>query len=102
MDKAHNDFLELAAGWGLPATFAWLGALAWLAAICVRGIFIRQRDRYFALTAFGATVLVGVHSMFDFSLQIPAISLLYAAILGLGVAQAFPSHERTEGSGRLR
>jgi O-antigen ligase len=102
MDKAHNDFLELAAGWGLPATIAWLGALAWLAAICMRGIFVRQRDRYFALTALGATVLVGVHSLFDFSLQIPAVSLLYAAVLGLGVAQAFPSHERTEGSGRLR
>jgi O-antigen ligase len=102
MDKAHNDFLELAAGWGLPATIAWLGALAWLAAICVRGVFLRQRDRYFALTALGATVLVGVHSLFDFSLQIPAISLLYAAVVGLGVAQAFPSHERAEGSGRLR
>jgi len=102
MDKAHNDFLELAAGWGLPAAAAWLGALAWFAAICVRGVFVRKRDRNFALIAVGATVLVGVHSLFDFSLQIPAISLLFAAILGLGVAQAYPSHERTEGSGRLR
>lgn len=102
MDKAHNDFLELAAGWGLPATIAWLAALGWLAAICVKGVFVRQRDRNFALTAFGATVLVTVHSLFDFSLQIPAISLFYAAVLGLGVAQAFPSSERREASNRLR
>jgi O-antigen ligase len=102
MDKAHNDFLELAAGWGLPAAIAWLGAVAWLAAICVRGVFVRQRDRNIALTALGATILVGVHSLFDFSLQTPAISLLYAAVLGLGVAQAFPSSERRDASNRLR
>lgn len=102
MDKAHNDFLELAAGWGLPAAIAWLSAIGWLAAICVRGVFVRQRDQNFSLVAFGATVLVGVHSLFDFSLQIPAVSLLYAAVLGVGVAQAFPSSERREMLNRLR
>jgi hypothetical protein len=38
-----------------------------------------------------ATALVGFHSIFDFSLQIPAIALTYAVILGLGVAQAAPT-----------
>lgn len=94
MDKAHNDFLELAAGWGLPAAIAWWSALAWLAWMCARGIFVRNRDRIYPFVGFGATVLVGVHSIFDFSLQIPAIALLYAVVLGLGVAQSFSSQVR--------
>jgi O-antigen ligase len=94
MDRAHNDFLELAAGWGLPAAIAWWTALGWLASICARGAFARNRDRLYPLAGFGATVLVGVHSMFDFSLQIPAVALLYSVMLGLGVAQAFSSQAR--------
>ena len=33
-------------------------------------------------------VLVGVHALFDFSLQIQAITLTYMAVLGAGVANA--------------
>ncbi len=89
MNKTHNDYLELAAGWGLPAAILWWSSLAWLALICARGIFLRRRNRVYPMLAIGATVLVSVHSIFDFSLQMPAISLTYAVILGLGVAQAF-------------
>lgn len=96
MDKAHNDFLELAAGWGLPAAIVWCGAIGWLVAMCVRGVFVRRRGRILPLVAVGATVLVGVHALVEFSLQIPAIALLYAALLGLGVAQSFASRERAE------
>jgi len=89
VDKTHNDYLELAAGWGLPATGLWLAALLWLTALCVFGVFHRRRNQGYPLLAVGATALVGCHSLFDFSLQIPAIALFYAAILGLGVAQSF-------------
>lgn len=95
MDKAHNDYLELAAGWGLPAALLWWTALAWLVVLCVRGLFVRRRNRVYPMLAVGASVLVGIHSIFDFSLQMPAVSLLYAAILGLGVAQAFPTRATT-------
>lgn len=91
MDRTHNDYLELAAGWGLPAAILWWSSLTWLALICVRGIFVRRRNRVYSMLAIGASVLVGVHSVFDFSLQMPAIALTYAVILGLGVAQAFPT-----------
>jgi len=97
MDHAHQDFLELAAGWGLPAALAWLSAIGFLFALCVRGIFVRRRDRVYALVAVGATVLVAVHSLVEFSLQIPAIAVLCAALLGIGVAQALPSRERGRG-----
>jgi hypothetical protein len=38
--------------------------------------------------AVSVSVLVGVHALIDFSLQIQAITLTYMAVLGLGVAQA--------------
>jgi O-antigen ligase len=91
MDKVHNDYLEFAAGLGLPAAAAWWAAIVWLVGMCVRGIFVRRRHRHYSLLAIGATALVGFHSLFDFSLQIPAIALTYAVILGLGVAQAAPT-----------
>ena len=96
IDKAHNDYLEFAAGIGLPAAIAWWSAILWLLGMCVRGFFIRRRDRHYSLLALSATVLVGVHSFFDFSLQIPAVALTYAVILGLGVAQSAPTRERAQ------
>ena len=93
MDKAHNDYVELAAGWGLPAAILWWASLGWLFVICLRGVLVRKRNRVFPMLAVGASVLVGVHAMFDFSLQMPAIAVTFAAILGLGVAQAFPPRE---------
>jgi O-antigen ligase len=93
MDKAHNDYLELAAGWGLPAAAAWCLALLWLNLLCIRGIFVRRRNRHYAILAVGASALVAAHSLFDFSLQIPAVALLYAVILGLGVGQSFRTGE---------
>jgi O-antigen ligase len=90
-DKAHNDFLEFAAGLGLPAATAWWLAMLALLWMCIRGVFVRRRNRHFAQLGIAATVLVGVHSIFDFSLQIPAVALTYALILGLAVAQSAPT-----------
>jgi O-antigen ligase len=89
MDKAHCDYLEFAAGLGLPAAIAWWGAMVWLVFLCLRGIRIRRRNRLYPMIAVGASVLVAVHSSVDFSLQLPAVALMYATLLGLGVAQAF-------------
>jgi O-antigen ligase len=88
MDKAHNDYLEFAAGLGLPAATAWWLAILWLVGMCIRGVFVRRRNRHYSMLAIAATALVAFHSIFDFSLQIPAIALTYAVILGLGVAQS--------------
>jgi O-antigen ligase len=88
MDKAHNDYLEFAAGLGLPAAIAWWTAWTLLIADCLRGVFRRRRNRQFVILAVGASVLVAVHSAFDFSLQIPAVAFFYAALIGIGLAQS--------------
>lgn len=91
MDKAHSDFLEFAAGLGLPAAFCWWSAWAILFAQLLYGASARRRNRSYALLAAAATVLVAVHSLVDFSLQIPAVSATYAALMGVGLAQSLPS-----------
>lgn len=89
MDKAHCDYLEFAAGLGLPAAAAWWAALLWVFALVLRGALVRRRNRVFPLIGAGAMVLVAVHSAVDFSLQIPAVALAFAAFTGIGLAQSF-------------
>jgi O-antigen ligase len=91
MDRAHNDWLEFAAGLGLPAAIAWWSAMVWLIGLCVRGLRTRRRHRIYCAVAIAASVLVAVHSCFDFSLQMPAVALLYAVLMGIGVAQSIPT-----------
>lgn len=86
---AHNDYLELAMDLGLPAASLLLTALAILVSCCLQGIWKRKRAAIFPALAIGASVLLMIHAFMDFSLQIPAISASYAALLGLGVAQSW-------------
>ena len=72
-------------------TIVLYGAVAILFGMCVRGVFRRRRDRVYAVAAVGATLLVGLHALVDFSIQIPAIAMFYTAILATGCAQARPS-----------
>jgi len=91
MDRAHNDYLELAAGLGLPAAICWWTAISLVLFLLAKGVLERRRDRMYPLVAVGATILVAVHSLVDFSLQIPGVSITYSVLLGVGLAQSFPS-----------
>jgi O-antigen ligase len=94
VDKAHNTYLEHAAELGVPATvLLYVGALLLFYA-CARGVFQRRRDKIFPLVATSASVLVAVHAVFDFSLQIPAVAVTYAAMMGVGCAQSIRSEKR--------
>lgn len=94
VDKAHNTYIEHLVELGIPATVAlYLGPVL-LFGYCVRGLFARQRNQVFGLAAAGATVLVALHSLVDFSLQIPAVAVTFAAVLAIGVAQSAPSPKR--------
>lgn len=93
VDRVHNDYLELALGLGIPAACLWIFALLILTGQCALGALMRRRRRIYAIAAVGASALAGFHSMFDFSLQMPAVSVLYAIVMGIGVAQAYASRE---------
>lgn len=98
-DKAHNDYLENALELGIPAALALNLAVLLVAVQAFRNL--RRRRRGSALPAIGvaATVLVGLHSLLDFSLQMPAVSVLYAFIMGMAVSQSWP-RSRVDSRGR--
>ena len=89
--KAHNDYLELFLGLGIPGALLFLFSLFLVLKRCLKGYFERRRASVFPLIAIGATALVFIHSFVDFSLQIEAISMCYAMLLGIGVAQSVSS-----------
>ena len=69
---------------------------------CFRGATWRAaRTRWRRCVAVGAAILVGAHALVDFSLQIQAVALTVAALLGAGLAQAESSRvSLDDGSGR--
>jgi O-antigen ligase len=93
-DRAHNTWLENLFELGVPAALALFAAIGGLTLMCLRGLRRRHRDWAFPAIGVAASVLVGVHALLDFSLQIPAVAILYASIMGIGCAQASSSREQ--------
>lgn len=88
-DMAHNTYLENALELGVPAASLLVLAVAAAVVRCLIGLRVRMRDTGFPILGIGATALVGAHAFVDFSLQIPAVAVTYAMILGLAVAQSW-------------
>jgi O-antigen ligase len=90
-DKAHNTYLENIFELGWPAALALFACIAWLGLVCLRGVSQRGRDWVYPATGLAATVLVGIHSFMDFSLQMPGVAITYACIMGVACAQSYSS-----------
>lgn len=87
-EKAHNTYLENALELGLPAALALNIAILLIASVAYRGVRERKRHKSFPALGVAATLLVGLHALVDFSLQIPAVAVLYAFMMGLAAAQS--------------
>jgi len=84
-DHAHNDYLESAAEWGIP-----IAVVLW---VCIVWLFLRSSRRFFedtrssrrglALGCAAAIFSVLLHSLVDFSLQLPALLMLFSSVIGL-------------------
>lgn len=97
-DKAHNTYFEILIGLGLPIGLIFLSIFIWAIIRCSKAFLHRQQHRYFAILGLSASLLVGLHALVDFSLQIQAVTLAYLAILGAAIAQSWSS--RSLGSRR--
>lgn len=102
VEKAHNTYLELALELGIPAALALLLAVVVVAMYCGVGIRRRRRDSIYPALGLAATVLVGTHSLVDFSLQIPAVAVTYSLILGAACAQSWSSRQVSRAPHRAR
>mgnify|MGYP003141948099 CR=1 FL=1 len=87
-DKAHNTYLELLLELGIPAALLYFTAIALFVGSAFRGIGERRSGKLYPIIGFSAAILVGLHSLVDFSLQIPAVSVTFAAMLGVALAQS--------------
>ena len=81
---AHNTYLDLAVTTGMIGTILMLVAIAIVVVHCWLSDRSRGRPAISPTAAIAASILAAVHSVVDFSLQIPAIALTFAVILGLG------------------
>jgi O-antigen ligase len=89
-DHAHNEYLELAAEFGLPAAVLLFSLLFWLAGRILRASRCARSSltRALALGSLGGTSALLVHSAADFNLYIPANGLVFAVLLGMGYAMS--------------
>lgn len=84
VDYAHNDYLQYLAELGLVGFLLALGVLG--RCLYRMGLGL-ERSRLVAAA-------MGVHSLFDFNLYIPANALVLAWILGMATAPALPESKR--------
>ncbi len=88
--RAHNAYLQNLWELGLPAAALFYAALAWLGLALLRGAWVRRRERLYVSIALAAYVAGALHAMVDFSFQIPAVTALFAMLMGIGCAHARP------------
>jgi putative inorganic carbon (HCO3(-)) transporter len=95
VNHAHNDYLEVAADLGIPATAILFVSILFILGRAIRSFLSGERDfeRAVALGCAGSIVAILLHSFADFNLYIPANALLLATILGLAVSVRMPSSE---------
>jgi O-antigen ligase len=92
--KAHNSYLGNALELGLPAALLLMAALAALGETTFTGLRRRRRGRLFPVLGLSALTVVALHSTVDFSLEIPAVSIAFAALMGIACAQSYRSRRR--------
>ena len=95
-NRAHNSLLEIAAEMGVPMAVA--VAVAWALALWQlgRGVARRRRDLAVVAAALAAAVVGLLHSLVNFSLQIPRYAIVIFALVGAGIAQSYPSEQRSK------
>jgi O-antigen ligase len=103
-DIAHNTLLEIASDMGIP--IATLVVVAWIAifAVLIRGALIRRRDLVIPVVALAVAILAVLHSLIDFSLQIPGYAIVALALIGTGLARSSngSGEETPENAGNSR
>jgi hypothetical protein len=93
-DRVHSTPLELVLDLGLPAATAVFAMALFFFASLITAALRRKRDRHIPVIGAGAFFLGSLHSFVDFSLQIPGFGLLFACVLGCGLAQSISTSTR--------
>ncbi len=88
-DYAHSTILEIAVEMGIPvAAMVVIAALASLFILARAALLSESRSLCPLAATTGIAVLSYLHSIIDFSLQIPGYLVLFGILLGCGLAKA--------------
>ncbi|MBB3938020.1 O-antigen ligase family protein [Aureimonas phyllosphaerae] len=79
--RAHNIYLEALLGLGIGFVPLLIGGALHIVGNFVAGLRRRRSMRVVPIIALGAVALVALHSLVDFSLQIPGMAAFFAAYL---------------------
>ncbi|GEP56546.1 O-antigen ligase family protein [Reyranella soli] len=94
-DLAHSTPLETMVEVGVPIALVGYAIVIIPCGVALYGALTRRRaHRYLPGAAFAVALVPILHSMVDFSLQMPAIAFVVSALLGMGWTQAFGRRER--------
>lgn len=88
-DFAHNVYLETLLDLGVIAGAALILPVVIAAVRCAIAVRTRRRRQFYPAVAASAAVLIGLHSLVDFSIQMLGVALLFTFMLGIGVAQSW-------------
>jgi O-antigen ligase len=92
---AHSTPLETLVEVGVPMALLGYAIVLIPCGVALYGALARRRTyRYLPGAAFAVALVPILHSMVDFSLQMPAIGFVVSAVLGMGWTQAFGRRER--------
>jgi O-antigen ligase len=98
-EMAHDTYLEVFQGLGLLFGSMLVLSVILLVIRCAKGAMTRRENETMPCVATSVAVLLGVHALVDFSLQMQAIAITFMAILGAGVAQSESSRVTLRGDG---
>jgi O-antigen ligase len=88
-DFAHSTILEIAVEMGIPMTALIVTAALASLFILARGVIQSDGRTRRSLAAIAGIAALGyLHSLIDFSLQIPGYLIVFAVLLGCGIARA--------------
>jgi O-antigen ligase len=87
-DRAHSTPLELAAEQGIPFALLVVVMVGLIFVRLMNGVRRRREGRIFPLCAIAALALAATHSLVDFSLQIPGLTIVVLGVVGVGLAQS--------------
>jgi hypothetical protein len=91
-DYAHSTILEIAVEMGIPiAAMVAIAAMASLLILARAAVKSEGRSRRSLAAITGIAILSYLHSMIDFSLQIPGYLIPFGILLGCGLARATSS-----------
>ncbi|MBO3762231.1 O-antigen ligase family protein [Ciceribacter sp. L1K22] len=80
-DRAHSVYLEAMLGLGVAAVPVLATGLVLLSRILVSGLRARRRLRIYPVIGIAILAMTMVHSVLDFSLQLPGMALFFSAAM---------------------